>query len=191
MIAIVTVAPREIHDLVYRSSRAAGCAAGVAKRMAENITFAEIHHGAAVEMFVLSLAAGNLSASALANAPDALAAAEVEITARTDGETIVTFDPPVPLAGVAASIRNARKRGIHALDLDVYTSGAATIAALRLSTHHLVEPVDSADSAIRTRTEHAFRNGVALERVWLDRLDLAAAEFLVAESALDEIASED
>lgn len=68
--------------------------------MVENITFSEIHHGAAVETFVSSLVAGDLSESAMANAPDALAAAE--IAARTDGEVTVTFDPPVPLAAVAA-----------------------------------------------------------------------------------------
>lgn len=62
------------------------------------------------------------------------------------------------------------------------------MATLRLSTRHLGELVDTADSAIRTRTEEAFRNGVVIERVWLDRLELAAAEFLVAEAVLDGIA---
>ena len=53
--ATVTVAPREIHDLVYRVSRIAGCDPGTAERIAENVTFAEIHHGAAVRAFCEAL----------------------------------------------------------------------------------------------------------------------------------------
>lgn len=187
MSATVTVAPREIHDLVYRSSRAAGCGAGIADRMAENVTFAEIHRGAAVEAFVAALVAGGLSASPLATAPDALAAAEV--TARSDGEATVAFDPSVPLAGLAASLWHTLERGVHAVDLDPHATGASAIASIRLSTDHV--DTDHANelvgSAIRARSGDAFRNGVVLDRTWFAHLDLAAAEFLVAEATLDEI----
>ena len=83
--ATVCVAPREIHDLAYRAGRVAGCDPGTAERIAENVTLAEIHHGAAVRAFCETLGAADLATSAWATAPDAVLAAEVAAPRRRSG----------------------------------------------------------------------------------------------------------
>ena len=107
--ATVRVAPREIHDLVYRASRIAGCDPGTAERIADNVTFAEIHHGAAVRAFREAIEAHDLRASGWATAPDALLAAEV--AARTGGRASARFDSPVPLAAIAGTLRDCLGAG--------------------------------------------------------------------------------
>lgn len=182
---VVTVAPREIHDLVYRCSRVAGCDAGTAHRIAENITFGEIHYGRAVQAFTAALDDGGLPRSMVATAPDAVAAAEVE--ARTIGTATARFDPPVPFAAIAAAIWHAGSRGAILFALDPDTTGASAVAAVRLG----VGMSDAATSAIPARTRDAHRDGVVLDRSFLSQLDQAAAGYLVAETTLDEVSDID
>ena len=185
MSAIVTVGPREIHDLVYRASRVAGCHAGIADRLAESVTFAEIHHGASVETFLAALFAGNLADSAYAAAPDRLARAEV--AARSEGEAIATFDPPVPLAAIAASLWLTSGRGVQPAEDFAGAAGATEVTEVHLG----AADVDRAWAArVDQRHTDAHRHGVILDRMWFSSLGEAAAEFLVAEATLDEIADD-
>ena len=105
MSTTVTVAPREIRDLAYMAGRVVGCDAGTAERIADNVTFAETHHGAAVSTFCDALEAGNLPGSVWGTAPDALLAAEV--AARSGNSASVAFEPPVPLGAIAEPFNRA------------------------------------------------------------------------------------
>lgn len=182
--ATVTVAPREIDDLVYRAARVNGCDAGTAKRIAENVTFAEIHHGAAVRVFCEALESLDLTASAWVTAPDALLAAEV--AARAGSGASAVFDPPVPLAAIAATLHQSLERGVAPVGIDGRVRGDTTVGVVEL------QRVDAdAVTAIRARLGDARRGahrlGVAVDRVWFRRLEAAAAGFLVAEATLDDV----
>ena len=82
MTGSVLVAPREVHDLVFRCARVAGCDAGGADRTARNVTAAEIRFGGALAVVVDALASGALT-STWAMAADALVAAEVDTRPRS------------------------------------------------------------------------------------------------------------
>ena len=178
---MLTVAPREIHDLAYRASRVGGCDPGTAERIAENVTFAEIHHGAAVQALCEALAAGDLPKSVWATAPDALLAAEVTVR---DGHGSATLDPGVPLAAIAGNLWQCLQRGVAVAGIDAGARGNTTVRSVEL---HEID--DEASRTSRARVahthDHAHRFGVDTDRGWFERLEAAAAGFLVAESTLD------
>ena len=182
--ATVRVAPREIHDLVYRASRIAGCDPGTAERIAENVTFAETRHGAAVRAFCEALEALDLPASAWSTAPDALLAAEV--SARAAGRASAAFDSGVPLAAIAATLQQGLERGVAPVGIDSRASGAVTVDVVEL---HTVTPQAGAASGapIDGARSDAHRIGVGIDQPWFSRLEAAAVGFLVAEATLDEI----
>ena len=182
--ATITAAPREIHDLVYRASRIAGCDPGTAERIAENVTLAEIRHGAAVRAFCEALETLELPTSAWATAPDALAAAEV--AARVGGTASATFDPRVPLACIAASIQHCLERGVATVGIDGKARGDLMMAVAEM---HTVDR--ESESATRARITEALRDahrlGVGVDRLWFSKLEAAAAGFLVSEATLDDV----
>lgn len=184
MSTTVTVAPREIHDLVYRASSVAGCDAGMAERIADNVTFAEIHHGAAVRAFCAALETETLGASAWATAPDVLAAAE--LAARSVGIASVTFEPPVPLAAIAGTLQQSLERGVIHVGADTSARGDRAVSTIDM---RLADESAAAarQAVIDDARADAYRNGIAVERAWFSKLEAAAADYLVAESILDEI----
>ena len=184
MSTTVTVAPREIHDLAYRASSVAGCDAGMAERIADNVTYAEIHHGAAVRAFCAALETETLGASAWATAPDVLAAAE--LAARSVGIASVTFEPPVPLAAIAGTLQQSLERGVTHIGADTGARGDRAVSTIDMRSAD--EPAAAARQAlIDDARADAFRNGIAVEQAWFSKLEAAAADYLVAESVLDEI----
>ena len=184
MTATVTVAPREIHDLIYRASRVAGCDPGTAERIADNVTFAQIHHGTAVRAFCRALDDVDLPRSAWATAPDALLAAEV--AARTGGTASAVFDPGVPLAAIAGTLHQSLERGVAHIGINGQARGDTTVDVVEM---HRVDDESAAASRERMADAHnnAHRLGVVVDRNWFGRLEAAAAGFLVAEATLDEI----
>ena len=184
MDATVTAAPRELHDLVYRAGRVAGCDPGTAERIAENVTLAEIHHGAAVRAFCEALEALELPTSGWATAPDALAAAEV--AARAGGTALAAFDPEVPLACIAASIQQCLERGVATVGIDSQARGDLMMAAAEMRTVDQ-QAETAARAPITEALRDAHRRGVGVDRLWFRRLEAAAAGFLVPEATLDEV----
>ena len=184
--ATLRVAPREIHDLVYRASRVAGCDPGTAERIAENVTFAEVHHGDAVRAFCKAVGALDLPASAWATAPDALL--EAEVATRAGGSASAAFDTGVPLAAIAGTLRQSLERGVaFELGINGSTRGDTTVRVVEM------RAVDhEAEAASRTPTAGArsvaHRMGLEVDQLWFSRLEAAAAGFLVAEPTLDGIA---
>ena len=171
------VAPREVHDLVLRCARVAGCSAGVADRLARNVTAAEVDLGAAIEVFVDAMEGGNLPESPLASAPDVLAGAEV--AARSGASATATFDPPAPLAGLSASIDETEGRGVVICGVH----GAATAGTM---VSELVLSVGTADPPT-VGPGAAYRDGLRVAGEAFDRLVEEAKRFLVAEATLDAI----
>lgn len=181
--ATVRVAPREIHDLVYRASRITGCDPGTAERIAENVTLAEIHHGAAVRALCETLETADLPTSAFATAPDALLAAET--AARSNGTASATFDPPVPLASIAASLQQSVERGVAAIGIDGRAPGDLMLAIVEMHTDQECGVGLGAGAAQARRDAH--RSGVGVDRIWFGKLEAAAAGFLVSEATLDDL----
>ena len=176
MTGSVLVAPREVHDLVFRCARVAGCDAGGADRTARNVTTAEVRFGEALPAVVDALASGAFT-STWAMAADALVAAEVD--ARDHGSAMATFDPPVPLAALAATVAEASARGVVVSGIPSDATGGSEITTLDLAPGQ-VEP------AVRPGTD-AHRDGLPVDRGAFDALVEAAAAFLVAEEALDAL----
>ena len=180
----VTVAPREIHDLAYRASRIAGCDPGSAERIAENVTFAEIHHGAAVRAFCEALEVLDLPLSGWVTAPDALLA--TELSARAGGMASARFDPEVPMAAIAGTLRQSLERGVAAVGMDDRVRGDTTVGVVEV---HRVdgEALAASRARIADALNNAHRLGVGIDEIWFRRLEAAAAGFLVAEAMLDEV----
>ena len=183
MSTTVTVAPREIRDLAYQASRVAGCDASTAERIADNVTFAEIHYGVAVGVFCEALAAGDLPASTWVAAPDALLA--TEIAARIGSSASVRFGPGVPLAAIAATLQQSLERGVACAGIDDQARGDTTVKVVEMR-----RVDDEVVAASRERITDAHNDahclGVSVDRTGLSRLEAAAAGFLVAEATLDE-----
>ena len=59
---IVSVAPREIHDLIQRASRVKGCEASVAEKIASRITFSEVHNGGGINSWLQTVSYTHLRA---------------------------------------------------------------------------------------------------------------------------------
>ena len=176
MVGSVLVAPREVHDLVFRCARVAGCDAGGADRTARNVTMAEVQFGGALAAVVDALSSEAFT-STWARAADVLVSAEVN--ARQHGSATVTFDPPVPLAALAATVSEASARGIVVSGVPGDATGGSEIATLDLAPGQ-VEP--AADPGT-----NVYRDGLPVDRGAFDALVEAAAAFLVAEEALDAL----
>lgn len=183
MNATVTVAPREIRDLAYMAARVAGCDAGTAERIADNVTFGEIHRGAAVGAFCDALDAGDLPGSVWVAAPDAVLAAEV--AARRGGCASVAFESPVPLAAIAGTLHQSLQRGAAPVGIDDGVRGDTAVDAVEM---RRVDDQAGAASRARIAEGHrdAHRSGVGVDAIGFSRLEAAAAGFLVAEATLDE-----
>ncbi|MDG2428450.1 MAG: hypothetical protein P8M16_08490 [Acidimicrobiales bacterium] len=173
----VLVAPREVHDLVFRCARVAGLDVGAADRVGRNVTFAEVHLGEAVNCFVSVL---NDSVRLLTEydlGPDVLVSAEVE--AKNAGSASVVFGVPTPLAALASVIADIEGRGIGVDGVPEGATGATVVERLQIG-----GPALPAGLANTTR---AARDGLVMNSETFDALNVAAREFLVAESVLDEI----
>ena len=180
----VTVAPREIRDLAYMASRVAGCDAGTAERIADNVTVAEIHHTAAIGTFCDTLEAGGLPGSVWVTAPDAVLA--TELAARRGGSASATFESPVPLAAIAGTLQESLRRGVATAGIDDGARGDTTVGTIELR-----RVDDEAAAARRERIADArggaHRLGIRVDGIGFSRLEDAAAAFLVAEATLDEL----
>jgi len=176
VVGSVLVAPREVHDLVFRCARVAGCDAGGADRTARNVTAAEVRFGGALPAAVDALTSGAFT-STWAMAADALVSAEVE--ARDHGSATATFDPPVPLAALAATVAEASARGVVVSGIPSDATGGLEIATLDLAPGQ-VEPAAGSGT-------DAHRDGLPVDRGAFEALVEAAAAFLVAEEALDAL----
>ena len=176
MVGSVLVAPREVHDLVFRCARVAGCDAGDADRTARSVTAAEVRFGGALPAVIDALASGAFT-STWAKAADALVSAEVD--ARDYGSATATFDPPVPLAALAATVAEASARGVVVSGIPSDATGGLEIATLDLAPGQV-------KSTAGPRTD-AHRDGLQVDRGAFEALVEAAAAFLVAEEALDAL----
>ena len=173
----LVVAPREVYDLVLRCARVAGCSAGVADRLARNVTAAEVDLGAAIEVFVDAMEGGNLPESPLASAPDVLAGAEV--AARSGASATATFDPPAPLAGLSASINETEGRGVVIRGVDGAATAGTMVSELLLSVGTADPPAVGLGAA--------YRDGLRVAGPAFDQLVEEAKRFLVAETTLDAL----
>ena len=176
MVGSVLVAPREVHDLVFRCARVAGCDAGGADRAARNVTAAEVRFGGALPAVVAALASGAFP-STWALAADVLVSAEVD--ARDHGSATATFDPPVPLAALAATVAEASARGVVVSGIPSDATGGLEIATLDLAPGQV-------EAAAGSGTD-AHRDGLQVDRGAFEALVEAAAAFLVAEETLDAL----
>ena len=176
MVGSVLVAPREVHDLVFRCARVAGCDAGDADRTARSVTAAEVRFGGVLPAVIDALTSGAFT-STWAKAADALVSAEVD--ARDHGSATATFDPPVPLAALAATVAEASARGVVVSGIPSDATGGLEIATLDLAPGQ-VEPAAGSGT-------DAHRDGLQVDRGAFEALVEAAAAFLVAEETLDAL----
>ena len=100
------------------------------KRQARNVTVAEVRFGEALPAVVDALASGTFT-STWSRAADALVSAEVD--ARDHGSATATFDPPVPLAALAATVAEASARGVVVSGIPSDATGGLEIATLDLA----------------------------------------------------------
>lgn len=172
--ATVTVAPREISDLVYRVSRCAGCSSGTADLIAANVRFGEVFYGGAIEVFLTAVR--NDALGPFIDAPDAV------LTAEVDGAATVVFGAPVPLTAIAATIWQSALRGWAATGIDHGAVGAETLfeslAFTQLVPSGCREAVVAAE---RTRSV----DGVQVSAEAFAKLYDDAKAFLVSEAVLD------
>lgn len=183
---VTIIAPRELRDLVYRCCRVQGVDPGTADRFGDNLLHAQIHRGAAVEPFLHVLASSTSSSGDLTRvvtAADSIALAE--LTARSVGVATATFDSAVPLMALSHSLWHAAERGVASVGVSATTPGDQRVSSIKFVAGEL-DPV-ARDSA-RQRYLTAHRQGLPVATSAFVELESRAAQFLVAERTLDNIA---
>jgi hypothetical protein len=173
----VLVAPREVHDLVFRCARIAGLDAGAADRAGRNVTYAEVHLGGAVTTFATVLTDPQRLVAEYGAGPDALVLAEVE--ARAKGIGSACFATGVPMAALASGIADIAGRGLGVDGVAVGATATTLVHALQVG-----GPAMPADDAAGVR---AAREGLAVDWEAFGALTEASKAFLVSEATLDEI----
>ncbi|GIT00366.1 MAG: hypothetical protein CM1200mP26_20780 [Acidimicrobiales bacterium] len=172
------VAPREVHDLVFRCARIAGLDAGAADRAGRNVTYS----GGALRWCSshLCLRAGGSTATALGeygNGPDALVLAEVEARAKGIGSAV--FASGVPLAALGSGIADITGRGLGVEGVPIGATGTTLVDVLQVGGPAM--PVDDAAGS------RAAREGLVVDRAAFSALTEAAKAYLVSETILDGI----
>lgn len=178
MSELVLVAPREVHDVVYRCARIAGCDPGTADMLGRAVTFGEVHDHQAARAF-LDLD-GPEEIATVATALRQIAVAEAR--ARQGGaEVELSFDPPIPDPLTTLARFESANRGAETVDLGHYEG--------RLSTLVLgpAAPIDTLARAHSDRQARFERTGLPVARDAFDELIVRSKGFLVAESILDEL----
>ena len=102
------------------------------------------------------------------------------------GEFLDLLRRQVPLAAIAGTLRQSLERGVAAVGIDGRVRGDTTSGVVEMRRVN-----GGAAAASRARLADAIdiahRLGVGVGRIWFSRLEAAAAGFLVAEAALDEV----
>ncbi|MBC8365043.1 MAG: hypothetical protein H8E59_08575 [Actinobacteria bacterium] len=178
----VTVSPREVVDEVHRASRALGCDADLADRLAVEVAFCEVHHGGGVAAWAELVATGDGRLAEAALAPFRLADAEVAL--RTDGSTRLDLDPPVPLAVLARSLWDLERRGVRCTPDPEGCPGTELLSTLELVAR---DPDPVAGERVAERSQEALNHGVDVDDDLWRLLHDRARAFLVAESVLDAV----
>ena len=174
------VAPREIVDLVYRASRVRGCDSSAANRVAAEVAFCETHHGGGLAAWAALVddAPGRLAESVLSSCQIDLVAA----LARTEGVSRTDWNPPIPFALVAGSVRSCALRGLKWSAAPAEPMGTDPVSTMELSA---AERSDSRADWFAERSRSALAEGLLVDRVLWSRLDQEAAGFLLSEAVLD------
>ena len=174
------VAPREIVDLVYRASRVRGCDSSAANRVAAEVAFCETHHGGGLAAWTALVddAPGRLAESVLSSYQIDLVAA----LARTEGASRTDWNPPIPFALVAGSVRSCALRGLRWSVAPVEPTGTDPVSTMELSS---AECPDSRADWFDERSQSALAEGLLVDRMLWSRLDQEAAGFLLSEAVLD------
>ncbi len=174
------VAPREVVDLVYRATRVRGCDSSAANRVATEVAFCETHHGGGLAAWAALVddAPGRLAESVLSSYQIDL----VAVLARTEGFSRTDWNPPIPFALVAASVRSCALRGLRWSAAPVEPTGTDPVSTIELSA---VERSDSGDDWFAERSRSALAEGLLVDRALWSRLDQEATGFLLSEAVLD------
>ncbi len=177
--AAVVVAPREITDLVDRASRVFGCGVGAAVRVAADVCHCEIHHGAGVTAWLEMCDRGVLAE--LAGAARALDGAAIDVAAGRSGRR--QFAAPVPCVLLSRALAAWAQRGVVPVDWPTSVRGVDMVDSIEL----VAGPTPSAAllAAAGERRRAALEAGLAVDSAEWERLEAAAAGFLLAEAVLD------
>ena len=180
MTGMEQVAPREIIDLVYRASRVRGCDSSAADRVAAEVAFCETHHGGGLAAWIALVddAPKRLVESVLSSYQIDLAAA----VAQSGGVGRVGWQPAIPFALVALSVRSYALRGLRWSESPADSTGTDPISRVELSA---AAPSNGFDSRFTERSRAALSDGLLVDRGLWSRLDQEAAKFLLSETVLD------
>ena len=174
------VAPREVVDLVYRATRVRGCDSSAANRVAGEVAFCETHHGGGLAAWAALVddAPERLAESVLSSYQIDL----VAVLARTEGASRTDWNPPIPFALVAGSVRSCALRGLRWSAAPVEPTGTDPVSTIELSA---AERSDSGDDWFAERSRSALAEGLLVDRALWSRLDQEATGFLLSEAVLD------
>jgi hypothetical protein len=170
----ILVAPREIKDQVEKASRVLLCEASVADRLAEDITFCEIHYGQGISSWLeIADADSKTLSKTLKNS--------LELRLPTGCESAdVHFDPPIPFALLARSLHIQENNGIRWSCATEVTSGNSAIDSVHLKFDASLSPLPN------QKITDAFSTGLKISlREW-NQLNEIASQFLLSEELLDQ-----
>lgn len=174
---IVSVAPREIHDLIQRASRVKGCEASVAEKIASRITFSEVHNGGGINSW-LQIAAGEVGAL-----NETFRLSQVLDSIPSENSSSFTWDPPISFALISEPLNLLQSHGFTWSCEPEVTTGESLVEHV-----YLIEEA-SANSPTNGKLATAFSEGVQVNKSdWKDLTEIAA-NFLLSEEILDDAES--
>ncbi|MBD35618.1 MAG: hypothetical protein CL512_02490 [Actinobacteria bacterium] len=174
---IVSVAPREIHDLVQRASRVKGCEASVAEKIASRITFSEVHNGGGINSW-LQIAAGEVGAL-----NETFRLSQVLDSLPSENSSSFTWDPPISFALISEPLDLLQSHGFTWSCEPEVVTGESLVERV-----YLIEEA-STNSPTHGKLATAFSKGVQVDKSdWKDLTDIAA-NYLLSEEILDDAES--
>ena len=193
----ISVAPREIHDLIQRASRVKGCEASMAERIASKITFCEINYGGGIDSW-LFLADDDENCLI-----ETFQSVQVLDSLPAKDSLEFSWDPPIPFSFIAQPLNVLQSYGF-AWGVDgershdhLLSTGNAPIWNLSLKNENSTEANLNNNVCDEARfyqpeqidRKEPFSEGIQIERHHWEELVNIAANFLLSEEILDNAES--
>jgi len=180
MAGALSVSPREVVDMVHRASRVEGCSAGLADRVAADIAFCEVHHGAGIAAWL------GLVDRSLAHLVEAVRSAYrldlAVIEVRATGAGRQAWEPAIPFALAARSLYELAGSGVRWAGEPDGVSGTDLLDSVDLVAG---ECRAGGPDPFSERSRSALASGLTVDATLWSRLEVIAADFLMSEAVLD------
>ena len=170
----ISVAPREIHDLIQRASRVKGCEASVAERIASKITFCEVNYGGGINGWLQLVDDDEHCLT------QTFKSVQVLDSLPSKDSLDFSWNPSIPFAFIAQSLDALQAYGFTWESSPEAPAGDMQIECICLN------KLNFEKTASTNKTNKAFSEGLQVDNDEWENLGGIASRFLLSEKILDD-----